>query len=146
MRAIGFFATFLFAATFLHGCLAPDYQTHIYWHIENKTDRTVKVSFMTSENHGDTKTIGPYKTVSFSKDTETRHALGEAESFSHFPARDECYLYSDDELFRIWRQSERNDGGKQFFNRRSWSCTPEGTGVPTYNWWFEIDDEDLAYR
>jgi len=56
-----------------------------------------------------------------------------------------CSVFSNDTMLKTWRHSDRNDGGKQFFNKYSWETgreTDENDVYLTYT--FEITPEDLG--
>lgn len=131
----------------MHGCIIADYQTDISWVVENKTDRTITVSVMKSSSGGDSRTLAPGGKMNIAPEQslfDSKRKISRTASFAYMPAKEKCFVLSDTEILRIWRRSEKNDEGKQFFNPSSWHCdSDEKNGISTYVWTFQIFPQDL---
>ncbi len=68
--------------------------------------------------------------------------------FDHEIARlNICSVFSDETMLRTWRHSQRNDGGKQFFNEFSWTRGRESDDGDIYvTYTFVITPEDLGLQ
>ena len=55
------------------------------------------------------------------------------------------YVYLDEtsDPVRVWKRSEKDEPGKQFFNESSWILRKDQREIADYFWIFEIAPEDL---
>jgi uncharacterized lipoprotein YehR (DUF1307 family) len=123
-----------------------------HWIIHNTASDTIKISYTSYKNVHfiipPSSSIDPFYTPE-GADIGNRKSAADA-CFNCFYAsatgvEDSIIVYSkSDKELKVWKESDKDSPGKQFFNESSWTKTTyEADGYINYVWTFTILPDDI---